>query len=266
MELHDFNFKKKYGQNFLNDVTIPKKIVDCANIEENSLVIEIGPGAGIMTKLLSEHKNVKQVLAYEIDESLEEILDERLIDTNNVDIIYDDFLNRNVKEDLKKYDYANLYVVANLPYYITTPIIMKLIETNLDINKIVIMIQKEVADRFSATPNTKEYGSITVFLNYFFDIKKEFSVSRNLFTPRPNVDSMVISLSKKKNNYQLKDKELFFKLVRDSFKFKRKTLRNNLKGYDLDKVSEVLDKYHLDLTVRAEDLPIEIFVDISNNL
>ncbi len=264
MELHDFNFKKKYGQNFLNDITIPKKIVDCAKIKEDSLVIEIGPGAGIMTKLLSE--KAKQVLAYEIDETLEDILDEKLIDTNNVDIIYDDFMNRNVKNDIKKYDYSNLYVVANLPYYITTPIILKLIEEELKVEKVVIMIQKEVADRFAAKPKSKEYGSITVFLNYYFDIKKEFNVSRNLFTPKPNVDSMVISLNKKKECYDVKNKQVFFDLVRDSFKFKRKTLRNNLKNYDLTKVLNVLNKYHLDLSVRAEALPIEVFVDISNNL
>ena len=266
MELRDFNFKKKYGQNFLNDITIPRKIVDCANIKENSLVIEIGPGAGIMTKLLSENPNVKQVLAYEIDESLEPILDEKLMGATNVDIIYDDFMNRNVAEDLNNYDYSNLYVVANLPYYITTPIILKLIEENLNMEKVVIMIQKEVADRFSAQPKNKEYGSITVFLNYYFDIRKEFSVSRNLFTPKPNVDSMVISLNKKKKNYDVKNKELFFNLVRDSFKFKRKTLKNNLKNYDLNNISKTLEKYHLDLSVRAEALSIEIFIDICNNL
>ena len=128
------------------------------------------------------------------------------------------------------------------------------------------MIQKEVADRFAAKPKTKEYGSITVFLNYYFDIKKEFLVNRNCFTPKPNVDSIVISLNKKKNLLSVDNKELFFKLVRDSFRFKRKTLRNNLKGYDLVKVSEILEKYHLDLSVRAESLPLEVFVDISNNL
>ena len=262
----DFKFKKKYGQNFLKSEVIPKKIINCSDIKEDSLVIEVGPGAGIMTKLLSEHKNVKQVLAYEIDTSLEEILDDTLRGRDNVCVIYDDFLNRNIKKDLADYDYSNLYVIANLPYYITTPILMKLIEEDLDLEKIVIMVQKEVAIRFSAKPGSKDYSSISVFLDYYFDIKKEINVDRNLFNPKPNVDSMVISLSKKKTRYDVKDKELFFKLVRDSFKFKRKTLRNNLKGYDLDKVSKVLDKYKLDLTVRAEKLSTEIFVDISNNL
>ena len=266
MELQDFNFKKKYGQNFLKDETIPKKIFNVADIKKNSLIIEIGPGAGIMTKIMASNPNVKKLIAYEIDETLEEILDHNLMGLDNVKVIYDDFLNRDVKEDIKNYEYDNLYIIANLPYYITTPIITKIIDEDIDVSKIVIMIQKEVADRLSAKPGSREYGSITVFLNYYFNIKKEFEVSRNLFTPKPNVDSTVISLSKKEDKMNVKNRELFFKLIRDSFKFKRKTLRNNLKGYDLDKVAKVLEKYNLDLMVRAETLPLEVFVDISNNL
>ncbi len=266
MELQDFNFKKKYGQNFLKDETIPKRIFNVADIKKNSLIIEIGPGAGIMTKIMASNPNVKKLIAYEIDETLEEILDHNLMGLDNVKVIYDDFLNRNVKEDIKKYEYDNLYIIANLPYYITTPIITKIIDEDIDVSKIVIMIQKEVADRLSAKPGSREYGSITVFLNYYFNIKKEFEVSRNLFTPKPNVDSTVISLSKKEDKMNVKNRELFFKLIRDSFKFKRKTLRNNLKGYDLDKVAKVLEKYNLDLMVRAETLPLQVFVDISNNL
>ena len=266
MGTEDFKFKKKYGQNFLRSEVIPRRIVECSKIEANSLVIEVGPGAGILTKELASNPNVKQVIAYEIDTSLEELLDNNLIGFNNIEIIYDDFLNRDVVRDIEKFNYDHIYIVANLPYYITTPIIMKIIDSGIDIDKLVIMVQKEVADRFCASPKNKEYSSITVFLNYYFDIKKEFVVNRNLFIPKPNVDSMVISLNKKKEKYNITNKEVFFDLVRDSFKFKRKTLRNNLKGYDLDKVSEVLSKYHLDLTVRAEALPIEVFVDISNNL
>ena len=266
MELQDFNFKKKYGQNFLKDETIPKKIFNVADIKKNSLIIEIGPGAGIMTKIMASNPNVKKLIAYEIDETLEEILDHNLMGLDNVKVIYDDFLNRNVKEDIKNYEYDNLYIIANLPYYITTPIITKIIDEDIDVSKIVIMIQKEVADRLSAKPGSREYGSITVFLNYYFNIKKEFEVSRNLFTPKPNVDSTVISLSKKEDKMNVKNREVFFKLIRDSFKFKRKTLRNNLKGYDLDKVAKVLEKYNLDLMVRAENLPLQVFVDISNNL
>lgn len=259
-----FHFKKKFGQNFLKDQTIPKKIVGVADIQKNSLVIEIGPGAGSLTKELS--KAAKQVICYEIDTSLEDILDRELLGLDNVCVIYDDFLKRDVKQDLSSYEYHYLYVVANLPYYITTPIITHLIESNLGVDKIVVMIQKEVADRFCAKPGTREYGSITVFLNYYFDLKKEFLVSRNCFVPKPNVDSVVISLSKKTEQLSLNNKELFFQLVKDSFRFKRKTLRNNLKGYCLEKIEEILNEYHLDLSVRAEDLSLEIFVRISNNL
>ena len=195
-----------------------------------------------------------------------EILNQELLNISNVKVIYDDFLKRDIKPDLSKYSYHHLYVIANLPYYITTPIITRLVEDRIDVEKVVVMIQKEVADRFCAKPGSREYGSITVFLNYFFDLKKEFLVNRNLFIPKPNVDSIVISLTKKDKLLPLQNPELFFKLVRDSFRFKRKTLRNNLKDYDLIKIAKVLENYHLDLSVRAENLSLEIFVDISNQL
>jgi len=264
MNTKDFNFKKKYGQNFLRDNSIPRKIVDVSKIPDNTLVIEIGPGAGALTKELA--KVAKQVLCYEIDESLEDILDQALLEYTNVSVIYDDFLKRNVLEDLNNYDYEHLYVIANLPYYVTTPIITQLVTSNLEIEKIVVMVQKEVADRFCAKPASREYGSITVFLNYYFDLKKEFLVSKNCFVPKPNIDSMIISLTRKKELLPLKDSTLFFNLIRDSFRFKRKTLRNNLKGYDLKKIEQTLKNYHFDLSVRAEELPLEVFVDISNNL
>lgn len=264
MNRKDFNFKKRFGQNFLTDPSIPKRIVDVANIPEDSLVIEIGPGAGALTKFLSI--KAKQVLCYEIDETLEDILDQELLGLDNVCVIYDDFLKRDVKRDLEKYEYSHLYVVANLPYYITTPIITRLVEEEIGAEKIVVMIQKEVADRFCAKPGSKDYGSITVFLNYYFNLKKEFLVNRNLFVPRPNVDSIVISLNQKNELLSLNNSEHFFKLVRDSFRFKRKTLRNNLRGYNLEQIENVLKNHRLDLTIRAEDLPLEVFVEISNNL
>ena len=150
-------------------------------------------------------------------------------------------------------------------YYITTPIITKLIEEKIDLEKMVIMVQKEVGERFSATKGTKDYSSITVFLNYFFKIKKEFIVSKNAFIPKPNVDSIIISLNKKENKLNVIDENHFFKLVRDSFKQKRKTLKNNLKDYDFEKVYEILKRNNLSESVRAEELPLEIFVEISNN-
>lgn len=262
--MEDFKFKKSFGQNFLKDKNIITNIVKGSNIKPNSLVIEIGPGAGALTKELSLY--AKNVLAYEIDTRLEEILDENLVNCHNVKIIFDDFLKRDIKEDIKNYEYENIYVVANLPYYITTPIIEKLIESNISFESITIMIQKEVGDRLSAKVGSRNYGSITVFLNYYFDIKKLFEVSRNCFIPAPNVDSVVITLLRKNSKLQVSNEELFFKLIRDSFKFKRKNLRNNLKGYDLITIEQVLNKYHFDLTIRAEELGLEIFVDIANEL
>lgn len=261
--MEGFNFKKKYGQNFLKDKNKVKKIVDSANIKDNSLVIEVGPGGGILTTELS--LKADNVLCYEIDLELKPILENKF-SKNNVKIIFDDFLNRNIENDIEKYNYDNLYFISNVPYYITTPILMKLINSSLNFDKIVIMVQEEVGERFSAKPNSKDYSSITVFLNYYFDVKKEFKVNRLEFNPVPNVDSEVISFTRKKELLKLKDKELFFKLVKDSFKFKRKNIKNNLKGYNLDIIEIVLKSNNLDLTSRAEQIPIEVFVEMSNEL
>ena len=264
MEKYNFNLKKMFGQNFIIDENIISNIITKSQIDKDTLVIEIGPGAGSLTYALSKH--AKNVLCYEIDTTLKELLSDNLSDCDNVEIIFKDFLKANVFEDIKKYDYKKLYVVANLPYYITTPIIIKFIEDEIPVDKLVVMVQKEVGDRFKATPNTKDYNSLSIYLNYYFDVKKILDVSKNVFIPKPNVDSIVVEFSKKENLYELKDKKVFFKLVRDSFTQKRKTLKNNLKGYDLDKIEEVLNKYNFDLSVRAEQLPIEVFVDIANAL
>lgn len=264
MEKYNFNLKKMYGQNFIIDENIINNITTSSNIDKDTLVIEIGPGAGSLTYKLG--LCAKNVVCYEIDTTLKDLLKDNLSDLDNVDIIFQDFLKSNVLDDIKKYEYKKLYVVANLPYYITTPIIIKFIEDSIPVDKIVVMVQKEVGDRFKAKPGSKDYNSLSVYLNYYFDIKKLLDVSRNVFIPKPNVDSIIIEFSKKDNLYELNDNKLFFKLVKDAFNQKRKTLRNNLKGYDLEKVEEVLKKYNLDLSVRAEQLSIEIFVQIANNL
>ncbi len=263
IELNDFNFKKKFGQNFIIDENIIDSIINKSDIDKNTLVIEVGPGAGSLTYKLAE--NSKNVICYEIDTTLKDILANNLKKFDNVDIIYNDFLKQNIKEDIKRYDYDKLYVVANLPYYITTPILMKIIEDNIGVDKIVVMVQKEVGDRFKAKPNSKDYSSLSVYLNYYFDVKKVLDVSRNVFMPKPNVDSIVVEFSKKEKIH-LKNEQLFFKLVRDSFKQKRKNLRNNLKEYDLEKIANILNKYNFDLTARAEQLDINVFIDIANNL
>lgn len=264
MEKYDVKFKKKFGQNFLKDINIVKKIVNTAEIEKNSLVVEVGPGGAIMTRELASV--AKQVVAYEIDVDLKDELSKRLGDCTNVDVIFQDFLMSNLKEDIAKYDYEHIYFVSNVPYYITTPILMKLIDSGLSFKKIVMMVQKEVGDRFTTKCGNKEYGSITVLLDYFYNVKKEFYVSRNQFVPVPNVDSVIVSFTEKKDRLAVKDFSFFEKLVRDSFQFKRKTLRNNLKAYDLDKIQEVLKTYNLDLNVRAEALDVSIFVDMANHL
>lgn len=264
MEKYDIKFKKKFGQNFLKDNNIVKKIVRTAEIAEDSLVIEVGPGGAIMTRELS--LTAKQVLAYEIDTELQQELYKRLQDCDNVDVIFQDFLISNLVDDISKYNYTHLYFVSNVPYYITTPILMKLINSGLKFEKIVMMVQKEVGDRFSTGCGSKEYGSITVLLNYFYDVKKEFFVSRKQFVPEPNVDSVIVSFTEKKVRLPLVDFNFFEKVVRDSFQYKRKTLRNNLKGYDLGVIEQVLLKYGLDLSVRAEAIDVNIFVDIANEL
>ncbi len=261
---NEFNFKKKFGQNFIVDENTIDSIINKANIDSDTLVIEIGPGAGALTYKLS--KVAKNVLCYEIDTTLENILKSNLGDASNVDIIFDDFLKRDVKKDIAKYNYEKIYVVANLPYYVTTPIIVKLIEDDLNVSRIVVMVQKEVGDRFKANVGGKEYNSLSIFLNYYYDIKKVMDVSRNVFMPMPNVDSIVLSFDKKDETYHLEDKDVFFKLVRDSFKQKRKTIKNNLRDYNLDVIEKVLKENNLDLSTRAEDIEIKVFVDMANEL
>lgn len=264
MSLYNVKFKKKLGQNFLKDDNIVKKIVSVSDINEDSLVIEVGPGGAIMTKELA--LKAKNVLAYEIDKDLLSELSIKLDGYNNVDVIFQDFLVSNLENDISKYEFNNLYFVSNVPYYITTPILMKLVNSKLSFKKIVMMVQKEVGDRFSTLPGSREYGAITVLLNYFFNIRKEFFVSRKCFIPEPNVDSVVVSFVPKKEKLIVNDYSFFEKLVYDSFRFKRKTLKNNLKNYDLKIISQVLEKYDFDLSVRAEMLDVNIFVEMANSL
>ena len=263
MDLNNFKFKKSFGQNFIKEKNIIEKIINASDIPDNTLILEIGPGAGSLTELLVQTGN--NVLCYEIDTRLEEILSDKFKNDSNVRFIFNDFLECDINNDIKDYSYDYLYIIANLPYYITTPIISKIID-ELDVDKMVLMVQKEVGDRFTANPGSKNYGSLSVFLQSYFDLKQEFLVSRNCFIPKPNVDSVIVSLSKKKEVLDIKNREVFEKLIRDSFQFKRKTLRNNLKGYPLEKIENILKKYGHDLSSRAEVISVLEFVEISNNL
>ena len=255
-----FDYKKSLGQNFLKDKNIIKKIADSINPTEEDLIIEIGPGAGALTKELVKKKS--EVICFEIDTRLKEILEE--INSEKLTIIFKDFLSIKINEYIDRNKYKNLYFVGNLPYYITTAIINKIVKES-NPYEITIMVQKEVADRFSAKPGTKDYSSISIFLQYNFDIERVCNVSKTCFEPVPKVDSSVIKFKRNKK-ISANDEEKFYKLIKDSFTQKRKNLRNNLKGYDLNKIQAILKKYDKDLTARAEQLSIEEFVDISNNI
>jgi len=257
------SFKKKYGQNFLVDANIVRKIVNEIPFLKRSCVIEIGCGDGRLTEELCKMSDF--VVGYEIDLDVKPYLYSRLSSYSNYSIYFSDFLKRDFEKDLESVSYDHLYVVANLPYYITTPIIEKLIVSNLSFERMDFMVQKEVGDRFCACCGSKAYGSLSVYLQYFYDIKKRFVVPRTCFYPVPNVDSVIVSFFKKDPIY-LKDRSVFFQLVKDSFQYKRKTLRNNLKNYPLDVVLDVLQDYGFDLSIRAEELSVEVFCAIANRL
>lgn len=258
----NFDFKKSLGQNFLHDENIIDKIVCNAMIDKDTLVIEVGPGSGALSK-----KTIPLAgygLLYEIDTRLEKILDKELCGNDNYKIIFNDVLAQNIANDIRDLNYKKVYVVANLPYYITTPIMTKFIE-EIEPDKIVVMIQDEVADRLSAKPGNKDYGMISVYLGSRYNVKKLFRVSRNCFKPAPNVDSAVISLDKH-NNFEIIDKKLFDRFIKDAFQYKRKNLKNNLKGYDNVKINDILQKYNYSLNDRAETIPVNVYVEIVNKL
>ena len=264
LDKDNFKFKKKYGQNFIIDSNIVENIVKKSLVDKETLVIEIGPGAGSLTLKLVEKAGF--VLCYEIDKEIENILNSNLREYDNYRVIFDDFLKRNVKEDIKDYKYKKLYIISNLPYYITTPIILNIINQKINVDKMIFMVQKEVGNRFKALPGTKDYNSLTIYLNYYFNVQKIMDVSRNVFIPIPNVDSIVIEFTKKNKKVELVDEEIFFKLVRDSFSQKRKTIKNNLKGYNLELINKVLNNFGYNLATRAEQIPINVFIEIANSL
>ena len=248
--------KKKYGQNFLINEKIIKDIVNLLdNVKENDLIIEIGPGKGALTKYLI---NIPcKIKCIEIDEDMHKYLDR--YESEKCSIIYKDILQVNLKEITNNFN--NIYIIGNLPYYITTPIIDNLIK-NLNAKKMIFMVQKEVAERFTAWPNTKDYGYYTLYLNYYYNVKKEIYVSKNNFNPIPKVDSEVISLNIRENR-PIIDKKKFFTLLKDAFSHKRKTLKNNLVNYNFNIIKDILIKHNLDENVRAEQISEDVFIEIS---
>lgn len=237
--------KKALGQNFLINENIQKDITSLIDCQKEDLILEIGPGKGAITKYLK--KKDASLVCIELDTDLKDYL-------KDYNVIYDDILNIDLKEFLKDYNYQNLYIVGNLPYYITSPILEHIISSKVFPSKMVFMVQKEVADRFSTQKGTKDYGYMTVYLNHFYDVKKEIFASKNEFRPIPKVDSYVISLTKKEKLENV-DEEKFFSFLKVCFAQKRKTLRNNLRDYDISKIN-------LSNNVRAEELSEKELINI----
>ncbi len=267
---HNFHFSKSLGQNFLIDQNIITKIIDGAEIGPEENVIEIGPGIGSLTQELTER--AKKVVAIEIDKSLIPILKETLQDRDNVEVINDDILkvdlNRLIRE---KFDNGAVTVIGNLPYYITTPIIMKCLEEKVPIKAIVIMIQKEVADRMKAKPSTKDYGALSVAVQYYCDVENIVNVPPSVFIPQPKVDSSVIRLIVlKEPRVKVISEEIFFGIVKDSFGKRRKTLLNSLSSGGLnlskDMVRAVFSACGIDEKRRGETLSLQEFAILANEI
>lgn len=258
----DFRHKHSLGQNFLKDKNVLLKIIDSVDVQKDDLIIEIGPGQGALTKYLKLYN--ANLICYELDNRVKKYLEK--FEDEKTKVVFKDFLRADVLNDIKTFDYKNIYVIANLPYYITSPIIEKIIELKLNVTSMVLMVQNEVADRFSARVGTKDYGAMTLYLQYYFEVQKLFFVSKKAFDPVPNVDSAVIKFNKRQISYNVKDEKILFRLINDSFKMKRKNLRNNLKNYDSNLILNIFEKYNLTLQDRAENVPLECFVEIANEI
>ena len=273
LERHGFTFKKSFGQNFLTDTNILQKIVDTAEIDDQVNVIEIGPGIGALTEFLAER--AAEVMAFEIDHRLVPILADTLRDFDNVTVVNEDILKVDLAQHIQNFKNPDLpiKVVANLPYYITTPILMHLIESGIPFSEFVVMMQKEVADRISAKPNTKAYGSLSIAVQYYMTAKVAFIVPRTVFVPAPNVDSAILKMVRRPEPaVAVEDEKFFFKVSKASFTHRRKTLWNNLTGYFgkteevKDKLTKALDQAGLSPSVRGEALSLAEFASLADAL
>ena len=269
LQKYDFVFQKRFGQNFLIDTHVLDKIISASGITKNDFVLEIGPGIGTMTQYLAEA--AREVTAVEIDDSLIPILKDTLKDWDNVSIIHGDILKTDIRQlAMEKNEGRPIKVVANLPYYITTPIIMGLFENQVPIDSITIMVQKEVADRMQVGPGTKDYGALSLAVQYYAKPEIVANVPPNCFMPRPKVGSAVIRLTRHDNPpVDVKDEKLMFLLIRASFNQRRKTLANGLKNsqelnYSKEQIESAIQKCGLPLNIRGEALTLEQFAELSN--
>ncbi|MBT9778665.1 16S rRNA (adenine(1518)-N(6)/adenine(1519)-N(6))-dimethyltransferase RsmA [Clostridium sp. MCC353] len=271
IQKYQFAFQKKFGQNFLIDTHVLDKIIKAAGVTKDDLVLEIGPGIGTMTQYLADA--ARQVIAVEIDTNLIPILNETLSDYDNIKIINDDILKVDINQLAMEYNQGRpIKVVANLPYYITTPIIMGLFEGGVPIDNITVMVQKEVADRMQVGPGSKDYGALSLAVQYYAEPYIVANVPPNCFMPRPNVGSAVIRLTRhEKPPVQVKDKDLMFKLVRASFNQRRKTLQNGLNNspeiqYTKEQIGAAIESLGVSPSVRGEALTLEQFARLADYL
>ena len=262
----NFEFKKKFGQNFISDGNLLQAICDDAELTEQDEVLEIGVGAGTLTKAIAT--NAKKVVGYEIDNTLKDVLLISLQDINNVEIVFEDFLKAEECQIAKKFS-RKFKVVANLPYYVTTDIIFKLIQGNFDISSITIMVQKEVAERLVAKCGTKDYGSITVQLESCSDVKITRIVDRMMFNPVPNVDSAIVNIKINRNKFDIKNQQLHTRVIKAGFSMRRKTLANCLKSnfcLTTTQIDSLFHKLGYLSTIRGEMLSAKEYVNLSNAL
>ena len=273
LERHGFTFKKSFGQNFLTDTNILQKIVDTAEIDKKVNVIEIGPGIGALTEFLAE--SAAEVMAFEIDDRLVPILADTLRDFDNVTVVNQDILKVDLAQYIAEFKNPDLpiKVVANLPYYITTPILMHLIESGIPFSEFVVMMQREVADRISAQPNTKAYGSLSIAVQYYMTAKVAFVVPRTVFVPAPNVDSAILKMVRRDQPaVEVQDEKFFFKVSKASFVHRRKTLWNNLTSHfgkseeTKAKLTAALEQAELSPSVRGEALTLVDFARLADAL
>ena len=273
LKKYGLSMKKSLGQNFLIEPSILTKMIEAGEIDKETSVIEIGPGIGALTERLA--RAAKKVVSFEVDQRLKPILKNELAAYDNVEIIFQDILQANVKEVIAEHfdPEDRIVVAANLPYYITTPIIMSFIEANLPIDVFVMMMQKEVAQRMTAQPSSKNYGSLTVAIDYYTEAEISFIVPKTVFIPQPNVDSAVLRLARREEpKVAVTDEKLFFQLTRGSFQQRRKTLWNNLMSLfgKTDEIKELLkaalEASNIDGSRRAETLSIEEFAQLENEL
>lgn len=271
LQKYQFNFQKKFGQNFLIDPSVLDRIVSAAEIGRDDCVLEIGPGIGTMTQYLAE--SAREVIAVEIDKNLVPILEDTLSGYENVSVINDDILKVDINRIVREQNGGKpIKVVANLPYYITTPIILGLFENHVPLDNITVMVQKEVADRMQVGPGTKDYGALSLAVQYYAKPEIVANVPPNCFIPRPNVSSAVIRLTRyEEPPVRVGDEKKMFALIRASFNQRRKTLANSLSnatglGLTRQRVTEVLEKMQLSPTIRGEALTLEQFAELSDRL